>query len=359
MPLKKLLSVFVALIAPVLLVAFLPFNPVHADILSVNVKPKWTNFNSTWQCYVYQGAYGTNWIGSTNSCTPDAAYKNIRKVRFSLPNGIILGLGDYITADLILRQNVNNNSLDLSVGPMSSDTSGIRLISAEVAESSNIQTVVHFTFYVEQTISVSNSSTYVTVGSARGNDANIIWWFDDASISSDMQAIGGGTNYYTTVSNTDYSGKLNEISSGITNLNSKLNASNTKLDNINNSVQALKDSQDQANQDANDRYEDEKDTINENAQQGQSDSESLGNISLSLLNPLNSWKDLFTNGCSVNVPILAGWLHSPSSTYTSWWCSSSTLLNIKSVLTGVLSIVGVMIVFGFAFKWLRTNNGED
>lgn len=219
---------------------FLMSHNTYADVLSVNVRPKWTNFNSTWQFYVYQGASGTNWIGSSNSASPDAAYKNMRKVRFSLPNGIILGLGDYITADLILRQNVSNNSLDLSVGPMSSDTSGIRLISAEVAESSNIQTVVHFTFYVEQTISVTNSSTYVTVGSSRGSDANIIWWFDTVNNNADLQAIGGGSNYYTTVSNTDYSGKLNDISSGITNLNSKLNSSNTKLDNINNSINQLK-----------------------------------------------------------------------------------------------------------------------
>lgn len=234
----------------VLFLTLLAFSPnASATSLSINVVPKWTNFNSTWQCYVYQGAYGLNWIGSTNSCTPDASTRNMRKVRFSLPNGIILGLGDYITADLILRQNVSNNSLDLSIGPMSSDTSGIRLISAEVAQSTNVQSVVHFVFYVEQTIKVTNTSTYVTVGSARGNDANIIWWFDDATISSDMQAVGGGTNYYTTKGDTDYSGSLSNINSGITNLNSKLNQTNNKIDSIQNSLnQAKTDTQNAQNQ---------------------------------------------------------------------------------------------------------------
>lgn len=222
---------------------------VSATNLSIDVAPKWTNFSSTWQFYVYQGASGTNWIGSGNSASPDAAYKNMRKVRFSLPNGIILGRGDYVTTDLMLRQNVANNSLDLSVGPMKSDTSGITLISAEVAQSSNTQTVVHFTFYVETTITVSNTSTYVTVGSTRGNDANIIWWFDTVSSASDIQAIGGISNYYSSKTSTDYSGSLGNINTGITNLNNKLNQTNNKIDSIQNSLnQAKQDTQSAQNQ---------------------------------------------------------------------------------------------------------------
>lgn len=157
----------------------------------------------------------------------------------------------------------------------------------------------------------------------------------------------------------DIAAVTSAVNSMKTAINNKLDTTNNKLDTLNISVNDLKAAQEQANQDAQDRYDDEKQNIQDNANQGKEDSESLGEITLSLLNPLNSWKNLFSNGCSVNIPIIAGWLNAPQSSYTSWWCSTSTLSNIKSVLTGVLSIVGVMIVFGFAFKWLRTNQGED
>lgn len=168
-----------------------------------------------------------------------------------------------------------------------------------------------------------------------------IWSPSNAASSSDVEAV------------------TNAVNSMKTAINNKLDTTNNKLDTLNVSINDLKAAQEQANDDANDRYEDEKNEINTNANQGKEDSESLGNISLSLLNPLNAWKNYFTNGCSVNIPIIAGWINSPSTTYSSWWCTDSKLQGIKSVLTGVLSIVGVMIVFGFAFKWLRTNNGED
>lgn len=184
------------------------------------------------------------------------------------------------------------------------------------------------------------SSQYSTDWQVRVMNAAI--WSREASASSeDIEAVTSAVNSMKTA------------------INNKLDTTNNKLDTLNISINDLKSAQEQANEDANDRYQDEKDTINDNANQGKEDSESLGGINLSILNPLNAWKDYFSNGCSVSIPIIAGWIHSPSSTYTSWWCTSSTLTGVKSVLTGVLSIVGVMIVFGFAFKWLRTNNGED
>lgn len=231
-------------------------TPVHADVLSVNVAPKWTNYPATWQFYVYQGASGTNWIGSTNSASPDPATKNMRKFRFNLPNGIVLGLGDYITADLYLRQNVSNNSLDLSVGPMKSDTSHITLLSAETSQSSNSQTLMHLTFYVEDTIRVTNTTTYVTVGSSRTNDSNIIWWFDTVTNNADLQAVGGVVNFYTTKSGTDYTGSLNNINTGITNLNSKLNQTNNKIDSIQNSLDEAKSDTQDAQADAEDTGDD-------------------------------------------------------------------------------------------------------
>lgn len=153
---------------------------------------------------------------------------------------------------------------------------------------------------------------------------------------------------------------VNNLYNAVGTTNNKLNDTNLKLDDLNEIAETLRDSQEQANQDANDRYQDEKDTIDDNANQGKEDSESLGVIDLSILNPFTPWKySHFSNGCSVEIPRIAAWLHSTQTTYTSWWCSNSTLTTIRTYLTNILNIASVMLVFGFAFKWLRTNNGED
>lgn len=172
-----------------------------------------------------------------------------------------------------------------------------------------------------------------------------------------------GYTVWQKASNYDYTDDItavkNAVNSMKTSIENKLDTTNTKLEAVKSALNDLKGLQEQANQDAQDRYDDEKQTIEDNATQGQTDSGTVANISLSLLNPLNSWKDYFSNGCSVSIPIIASWINAPTSTYTSWWCSTQTLTNVKSVLTGVISIIGVMVVFGFAFRWLRTNNGED
>lgn len=357
MPPKKLFLSVVALIAPVLLVAFSPFNLSYADVIDLNVKPKWTNYAASWQYMTNRfdcASGGWCWgADSYNQVDTRTDGLTIRKIRFNLPNGIILGAGDYITAQMYIRQTQANNSLDTVFGPMKSDTSHITLIDTNVAPASNTNYLVKFTFYVESTITVSNTTTYVTIGSSRAADYNILWAYEaNGSVS------GGVVNFYSTVANTDYTAKLNEISSGITNLNSKLNNTNSKLDTVNSNLTQLKNSQDQANQDAQDRYDSEKQEESDREQSNGSNNNQIGSLfNFSLLNPFAPIFNLFSGSCSVSIPTLAGWINSPTSTYTSWWCSNSTMNNIRSTLTPVLGLSSSMLLFAFIVR--KVLNGSQ
>lgn len=218
---------------------FVMSHNTYADVLSVNVRPVWTNYNATWQFYTNRFSCqsgGYCWgADSVNQFDGRADGATIRKIRFSLPNSLNLSAGSYITADFYIRQSAANNANDTLIGPIKSDTSHITLIDTNVAPASNTNYLIHMTFYVEQDLHVTDNSTYITVGSTRGNDYNIIWQFESGNLLT-----GGVVNTYTAVKNTDYSGALNNINTGITNLNSKLNSSNTKLDNISNSLNELK-----------------------------------------------------------------------------------------------------------------------
>lgn len=358
MPLKKLFLSVVAMIAPVLLVAFSPFNLTYADVIDLNVKPKWTNYAANWQfmtnrfdCTSGGWCWGADSYNQVDTRTDGLT---VRKIRFNLPNGIILGSGDYITAQMYIRQTQANNSLDTVFGPMKSDTSHITLIDTNVAPASNTNYLVKFTFYVESTITVSNTTTYVTIGSSRAADYNILWAYEaNGSVS------GGVVNFYSTVANTDYTAKLNELSTGITNLNSKLNNTNNKLDTVNSNLTQLKNSQDQANQDAQDRYDQEKQEENDREQQGSADNSSvLGLFNFNVLNPFAPIFNMFSSSCSVSIPTLSSWINSPSSTYSSWWCSNSKLQGIRSTLTPVFSIASIILLFGFIINWLRNDTSS-
>lgn len=158
----------------------------------------------------------------------------------------------------------------------------------------------------------------------------------------------------------DYSTDLETIKNKLIDLNAKGTISNDKLDDVNDNLSDIKNSQDQANQDAQDRYDDEKETINNNANDGKETMENLAqDTSFHLPNPFRGMFNYFVNSCSVEIPNLAGWINSPTSTYNSWWCRTNNLQNIRSALTAIISFVSVLLTFSFVFKWLRTNAGEN
>lgn len=74
----------------------------------------------------------------------------------------------------------------------------------------------------------------------------------------------------------------------------------------------------------------------------------------SFLNPFAPLFTMFTesNTCA-NIPIIAGMLHAEESTYCSWFSSET-----RGILTPVLGIAGMMLVFGFAVRWLGASSGN-
>lgn len=74
-------------------------------------------------------------------------------------------------------------------------------------------------------------------------------------------------------------------------------------------------------------------------------------------NFLNPFAPLFQmfgdNSQCVSIPILAGMLHADNSTYCPWFDSS-----VRNILTPVLSFASVMLIFGFAVRWLGASSGN-
>lgn len=74
-------------------------------------------------------------------------------------------------------------------------------------------------------------------------------------------------------------------------------------------------------------------------------------------NFLNPFAPLFQmfgdNSQCASIPILAGMLHADNSTYCPWFDSS-----VRNVLTPVLSFASVMLIFGFAVRWLGASSGN-
>lgn len=71
-------------------------------------------------------------------------------------------------------------------------------------------------------------------------------------------------------------------------------------------------------------------------------------------NPFSSFFNAFKSGDScASVPILAGMLKAPSSTYCSWFSQST-----RNTLTPVFSLASMMLVFGFFIRWLSGSSGD-
>lgn len=342
----------------VLVCSFLPLN-VGAITLSHDVVYQTSAAGQVYYNAVFNDSnYNTGWRNS--SYTFSGNY-NLNSIAFRTPNNTAIPIEQswFLTATMYVNFKGMSNQWN-STGLFSTSATGTNcgiididdtMVETHLSTGSNGQTDQRYTLFI----------TCKLTGSGDPRMNLFIKTNNDTQYQIQFNAVG-----YTVwskapaaASSSDIEAVTNAVNSMKNTINNKLDTTNNKLDAVKNALNDLQALQEQANQDAQDRYEDEKQTIEDNANQGKEDSESLGGISLSLLNPLNAWKNLFSNGCSVNIPIIASWLNAPQSSYTSWWCSTSTLSNIKSVLTGVLSIVGVMIVFGFAFKWLRTNQGED
>lgn len=136
-----------------------------------------------------------------------------------------------------------------------------------------------------------------------------------------------------------------------------IGATNSNTAAVNNAAnQAHTDSQAQTNainqqtKQEQDQYEKEKQEEADRENQGKDDSNGLlDSVNFQLFNPFASLFSLFvpSDGC-VQIPTLAGWLHSESSTVCSWWSPS-----VRNVLTPVFGISSMMLLFGFIVRWLN------
>lgn len=76
--------------------------------------------------------------------------------------------------------------------------------------------------------------------------------------------------------------------------------------------------------------------------------------SFNVFNPFLSIFKLFTSGedC-VNIPILAGMLHSETTQVCPWFPAS-----VRNILTPVVSIAAMMLLFGFIVRWFRSSSSD-
>ena len=142
-------------------------------------------------------------------------------------------------------------------------------------------------------------------------------------------------------------------------INSKLDTTNNKLDTLDISINDLKQAQEDYNQQQQQQYEDEKQEESDREDNISGSSEDAqGMFNFNVLNPFSGLFGLFSSSCSVNIPILSSWIHSPTSSYPSWWCQNSTMSNIKDTLTPVFGMASMMLLFGFVVRWLSNNSGD-
>lgn len=225
---KLLTGIFICLSAILLM-----SHNTYAEVLSIGVSPKWTNWGASWSYYATSAGSSSNFAWFTSSANTYVAEANgtsrVKQIRFNLPNGITLESGDYIVAEMVYNLEAANNSNDMIFGAMKSNTNGIGLIDVSVNRGSNAMGSIKFTFKVETTIRVTNTTTYVQIATARGSvDQYNIFWFNEAA--GYLQ--GSVVNFYGTKNATDYTGGINDLKNGVTNLNNKLNQTNDKLDDI-------------------------------------------------------------------------------------------------------------------------------
>lgn len=102
-----------------------------------------------------------------------------------------------------------------------------------------------------------------------------------------------------------------------------------------------------------DIHQDEKDTINQNAEDAQNAADGL-NIGFSVANPLTVWFELFTDQPCVDIPTISSWLHANETQVCSPWRNTP----VRAVASPIMGVLGGMILFGFIVRWLK-GNGFD
>lgn len=70
-------------------------------------------------------------------------------------------------------------------------------------------------------------------------------------------------------------------------------------------------------------------------------------FTISFTFPFQNLFTSFTDNNCVDIPIIAGMLHSSNTRYCTWWSSS-----VRNILTPVITMASLMLATGFAMRWL-------
>lgn len=149
----------------------------------------------------------------------------------------------------------------------------------------------------------------------------------------------------------DINNNLDEVNDNLNTIDNSINSQTTIL---NNSIESLRDSQDQANNDAQARWEADKEEEAEREEAIQDSADEMSGVfNFNIRNPFTAFLALFTDGGScVSIPIIAGMVHSENTLYCPWFSAQT-----RNILTPVITLVASVLLIGFVVGWL--NSGDS
>lgn len=294
-------------------------------------------------------------IQAGGNCSADGnnAIKGIQSG--CVASGLIVSLpyseylkGDIIEIDLNIIHYENDNALNAWLFKMQADSTN----------TANTPVALMTIDYQSITQNTGVAKFYIMVGAYTNNMPTVGLSGNIFLYNHDFLSVSSTTCWRPTVDSSS------AIISAINNSATDLTSTNNKIDSVVSAIEDLQDTteeyitiQEQANQDANDRYEDEKQTTYDEAQNGNDNLDNM-NVSFGLPNPLHRFFNGLTSACSVNIPTIASWLSAPQNVYPSWWCTTPKLQSIRSALTAIFQFISVILTFNFVFKWLSARYSE-
>lgn len=151
----------------------------------------------------------------------------------------------------------------------------------------------------------------------------------------------------------DQSGVISAVNQGaqqqVAATNANTQAVNNAASQAHSDAQAQTDATNAQTEQQKNQYEQDKQEEANREEQGNDDAvKASGIFNFKLANPFESIFSLFLSSSTcANIPVLASWVHSDTSTVCSWWPQ-----NVRNVLTPVFGIASMMLLFGFLMRWL-------
>ena len=319
------------------------------------------------------GSYQSSldWTAPDSLCTRNGNF-TVRNANADVNctiNSITLGVpdrndyvnGDYITTELYFYNSGRNDSGDYfsrfnlqSTG--SSNGAGVDLVDVRFEELSSSSAKVTLYSRVWQA-----GNIYSLTFGYTPNIGFTLW--PGEGISAGLATVWHENN------DVDYSTTLGNISSAVSSIqsaawginnnayyngqqlvtvNSNLGTINGGINDIRQLISNTSSSIDNQTKAMNDIHEDEKQTIEDNGEAAEGNFYDF-NPTLSFSDPFSWMWSLGTSEDCANIPTLASLIHSSSSTYCSWWPSS-----IRSIVSPIVNIFVLIIIFGFAIRWLKS-----